>query len=409
MRKGHYAWAVCAGSAMLLFCTSGLCVNAFTIYQPYILSQNGFSNAQSSLIITVRSLLGFAATMLSGVYYRKFSLRAGMGLAGGCVAAAFFVFSAAGANYAVYLLAAALAGIGYGFGTMVPVSMLMQRWFIEKRAEAVGLCSAVTGLATLGFPSLITAAIERWGMAAAFRAEGAVIVVMVTACVLLIRSRPADKGLRPYGSWDAIDHAVRERTGGRLKKADWALLAPAMLCIGAFTSAGYSHLTVLAQGQGYASGPIALAITASGITLMAAKYGYGLVEERLGARISNRLFGACLLAGLGLCCFGLRGGTAMLLAAVVIYSAGLPLGTVGLSVWAGDLAAPEDYDAVIRRFQTLYAAGSLIFSAVPGILADHFGGSYVPAYLVFFACAAFALAAVGWVYARRAPSARMKR
>ena len=27
-KKLHYGWAVCAGCALLLFCTSGLCVNA---------------------------------------------------------------------------------------------------------------------------------------------------------------------------------------------------------------------------------------------------------------------------------------------------------------------------------------------------------------------------------------------
>ncbi len=52
----HYAWRVCLGCALLLFCTSGLCINAFTVYQPYILTRNGFTNAQSSLIITVRGL-----------------------------------------------------------------------------------------------------------------------------------------------------------------------------------------------------------------------------------------------------------------------------------------------------------------------------------------------------------------
>ncbi len=47
--KPHYGWAVCAGCAMLLFCAGGLSVNAFTIYQPHILSRNGFTYAQSSL------------------------------------------------------------------------------------------------------------------------------------------------------------------------------------------------------------------------------------------------------------------------------------------------------------------------------------------------------------------------
>lgn len=45
--KPHYGWFVCLGCALLLFSTSGLTVNAFTVYQPYILRYNGLTNSQS--------------------------------------------------------------------------------------------------------------------------------------------------------------------------------------------------------------------------------------------------------------------------------------------------------------------------------------------------------------------------
>jgi nitrate/nitrite transporter NarK len=88
----------------------------------------------------------------------------------------------------------------------------------------------------------------------------------------------------------------------------------------------------------------------------------------------------------------------MLFLAMVVYGMGLPLGTVAMTVWAGDLSTPEQYDDTIRRFQVGYAAGGLIFSSLPGILADRFGGSYVPAYLFFTLCAVFTLLAVQRIY-----------
>lgn len=48
MKRPHYAWMVCLGSALVLFSTIGLGVNVFTIYQPEIILANGFSNAQGS-------------------------------------------------------------------------------------------------------------------------------------------------------------------------------------------------------------------------------------------------------------------------------------------------------------------------------------------------------------------------
>lgn len=397
-RKPHYAWAVCVGCALLLFCTSGLAINAFTIYQPYILTQNAFTNAQSSLIVTVRSLTSFFSMLLCGLFYKKFSLRTGMGLSGLMIAAGFFLFGAAKSFFA-YCLAAAVIGMGYGFGTMIPVSIAMERWFIEKRTLAVGLCSAVTGLSTLGIPTLLTSLIEQHGLASTFRMEGVLIAVLTGVSFLLVRSRPVDMGMTPYGSWDAVDHDSFETHDREVTKRDWALLVPMLLSVGAFTSVGYSHITVLAKGEGFAPDTIALAVTVSGITLMVGKFGYGWLTERLGTYRMNWICGGLLAAGLVLCCLT-HGRPALLYAAMIVYGLGLPLGTVAITAWAGDLASPEQYESVIQRFQTLYAAGALLFSSLPGILADRFGGSYVPAYLFFLACAVFTVFVIQLLYHR---------
>ena len=104
MKKLHYSWYVCLGCALILFCTSGLTINAFTIYQPYILG-NGLTNAQSSGIITVRSLFCLLSMFLSAPFYRRLPLRTGISLACLLTAAGFFLFGLADGFY-TYCLAA---------------------------------------------------------------------------------------------------------------------------------------------------------------------------------------------------------------------------------------------------------------------------------------------------------------
>ena len=148
LKKPHYAWTVCIGCALLLFCTSGLAVNAFTIYQPFIMEQNGFSNTQTSSIVSFRTFAGLVGMLLSGVFYKKVSLRNGMGLAGIASAAGFALFGLA-KTYPVYCLAAAVTGIGYGLGAMIPIAIVIRSWFYESRNLAIGICSAATGLSTV--------------------------------------------------------------------------------------------------------------------------------------------------------------------------------------------------------------------------------------------------------------------
>ena len=57
------AWLVCLGCGLALFTVMGLGINAFTVYQPYLLELEHFTNAQGSWITTVRSLFTLASLL----------------------------------------------------------------------------------------------------------------------------------------------------------------------------------------------------------------------------------------------------------------------------------------------------------------------------------------------------------
>ena len=56
MRRLHRAWAVCLGCTLMLLVSGRLCINAFSVTQPYILAQNGFTNTETSMITTACSV-----------------------------------------------------------------------------------------------------------------------------------------------------------------------------------------------------------------------------------------------------------------------------------------------------------------------------------------------------------------
>ena len=406
MKHIHRAYPVLIGCALILFCTSGLAVNAFGIYQPLLIAERGLSNAQASALITVRNLVSFLAMLASGAWYRRVSLRAGLGLAGLLTAAGFALYGAA-KSFPVCCAASAVVGAGYGLGTLIPVALLLERWFSQKRTLAFGLCSAVTGLSTLGIPSLLLRVHALRGLSGAFYAEAVGMALLCALGSALIRSDPAELGLAPYGGApdrEAGSAQTQSASARGLLPSDWLLLVPMLLLIGAVSNVGYSHLGVLIRAAGFSMETAALAISVSGLTLTAAKCAYGALGERLGLRRSNRVFGAALLSGLALlCCMGTS--TALLFFGVLFYSAGLALTTVGLTAWCGDWCRPEQYEATVRRFQIGYALGGLVFSALPGALADRSGGSYTPAYLLFTLCAAALAFCVERVYSHVQASA----
>ena len=63
--KPHYGWLICLCGILLMFYNSGLVVNAFQVYMPYISEVNGFTDLQVSLIPTLRNLFSIFAKVFT--------------------------------------------------------------------------------------------------------------------------------------------------------------------------------------------------------------------------------------------------------------------------------------------------------------------------------------------------------
>ena len=66
------AWLVCLGCGLALFTVMGLGINAFTVYQPYLLELEHFTNAQGSWITTARSLFGMLSMATADALCRRY-------------------------------------------------------------------------------------------------------------------------------------------------------------------------------------------------------------------------------------------------------------------------------------------------------------------------------------------------
>ncbi|MEL7604119.1 MAG: hypothetical protein AAGU77_13265, partial [Bacillota bacterium] len=139
MKIRHYGWFIVAGCTLLLFCTVGLATSAFSVFQPYLIEAGGMSNTQGSAMLTVRSLSAFFAIWFVEKALKRTGLRLGVALAAVGSAASFALFGLS-RGFIGYSVAAAVAGAAYGLGGMVPVSMLIDRYFQSHKAAALGIC-----------------------------------------------------------------------------------------------------------------------------------------------------------------------------------------------------------------------------------------------------------------------------
>ena len=398
-RQSVRPWLVCLGGGVMLFSVMGLGSNIYSVYQPYIIAENGFSNAQAGWIVTIRSLFIVVSMFTANRLCARLGLRRTAAGAMLLLALSRFLFGAAG-SLPAYLAAGALTGLAYGWAGMIPLSLLVSRWFQDRSAFALGLASAGSGLATILAPGPLTWLLQTRGPASAFYAEGTLVLILALAVFLLVRDDPAQLGLRPYaqGGRTAERVPLRPAPGG-MTPLYWGLFLAAVFLIGAPTSIGISNVGVLYTTEGFDPAAVAALVSCTGVALMVGKTLYGWLADRLGGwRSTLLLYGMSLLSYV-LLCLAPNGSRLCAFAAVLAFGLGLPVSNVSFSIWARDFLGDEGFARGLKWSQTVYALGIVALGPLPGWLADVTGG-YVASYGLFLGMMADSFLFIMLVYRR---------
>ena len=398
MKKLHYAWIVCLCGLWMFMCNMGLCSNILSVYLPFI-EASGLSDSMGSAILSIRCLSSFAVTFLVELYYRKLSLRLGI-LMATLIGAASAAIYAIGGSALVYYAAAVLGGVAYGLGAIYPASLLLSNWFNTHRGLALGISSAGSGVAAMAFSPLVSALVLKYSLRTAFLLQAAFVLVSAVAIFLLLRDDPAQMGLAPYGAGaKADDKAQRQEGPARLSRPMLWMLALMMLLIGGAGQAFSGHLSVLTKSVGYGVGLAATVVSLHGLVLVCSKFLSGGLADRFGTKRCTSLLMVLFILGCVLVWF--MNGVSLLLcfAPVVFMSLGASVYNVGPPLWAADLSDRAGYPKLLKWLQLFYNLGGILFSVVPGVIADH-TGEYQSAYLLIAAMMLLSLAILRWAYWR---------
>ena len=406
MKKHHYAWTICAAGTLLIFITMGAVSNAFSIYMPYIRDEFGLTNAQTSTLVTMRLVVAFVCMLLIGKYYDLFNIRVGGSLAAAFGGLTFLIYSFA-SDFTLFAVGAGVSGLAYGFGSMVPVSILMTRWFDDHKALAISICSAGSGLGSIILPPVVTGLLSTLSMPTVFRIEAAFILLCAAVIYLAIRNYPHDMGLTRLGeNRERLKQAAQENAAPRAMKAPITKAVLILSCAGSFLmgaqgNPGIMHIPVLYTSEGFTAVLAATLMSIIGAALTVGKIVFGEVTDKIGGFRSSIIFFILLVLGNGLCCLAGTGNAVLGLTAVAVLGVGYSVSTIGPSIWAGDLSSEMEFPKTMRTFQIFYSLGALITASVPGILADRFSGSYVPAYVMFTAMALIASLLIVAAYVKK--------
>jgi MFS family permease len=397
--KSHYEKVITFCCFLFLFVNIGFPSTSFNVYQPYLIAQDAVGDLGASAILAVRTLVSLSAMFFVDRYYSNLDARRGVALACAMTAAGFGLF-AVGGSMPVYLLGAVLSGMGYGFGGMVAMTILTNRWYRKGIGTAMGVASVGSGVASILVPLAAVQVIHAQSLHAAFALEAGVALGLGALVLLLLRNRPSDLGIE-------LEDPAREGSAGRAVRAPYrlspawrALFMAALVAVGAVAVGGGTYLSVLFTSSGIDAVFAATLLSVMGICLTIAKFVTGRLFDAIGTRRGSALMFGVLTVGLALCIVSSGGSPVIAAIAAALLGAGISLGTVGISMWSLELTDGGSTTRFVKRCQTAYALGGFLMNSIPGPLKT-ITGTYVSSYAIMCAITVYAGIVVVAIYRAR--------
>ena len=323
-RNLHYGWVVAGVTFLTMLVTAGA-VGAPGVFIRPLEREFGWDTAEISTALAIRLLLfglmgPFAAALMNRYGLRRVTLAALALIATG------FVSSLAMREvWHLVLLWGVVVGLGTGMTALVLGATVATRWFTHRRGLVVGLLTASSATGQLVFLPLLANLTDLIGWRLSLLFSCSLLVVAVLAVMLLMRDRPADVGLLPYGedaapASDSAPVAAAVSPLGVLRDAArtpvfWVLFASFFICGASTNGLIQTHFIPLCGDFGLAAVGAASILAMMGVFDFFGTVGSGWLSDRYDAR--KLLF----------CYYGLRGLS-------LLYLPFSDFTVVGLSVFA---------------------------------------------------------------------------
>src|SRR4030088_2610284 len=197
-RNIHYGWVMVSVTFLTALITAGT-VGAPGVFIVPLQHEFGWTTAEISSALSIRFVLFGLMAPFAAALLNRYGLRNGVLSALLVVASALVTSLAMTKLWQLMLLWGVVVGIGTGMTALVLGASVAARWFSARRGLVVGILTASVATGQLVFLPLLARLTERMGWRVALALMCLMLAVAAAAVLLVMRDRPSDLGLRPFG------------------------------------------------------------------------------------------------------------------------------------------------------------------------------------------------------------------
>jgi len=292
-----------------------------------------------------------------------------------------------------YFLGYALVGLGTAGTGQVPTSAVVSNWFHRRRGTAVGLMASGVGMGGLVLSPVAGAyLLPHLGWSQSFLVLGVLCwIVIIPLAVLVIRTRPEEKGLVAYGvegSSDARQSAPLGSSRSMSLKAATGTVAFWLIVVTYLLSQFAQVGTIQNQVPFFEEARFPVAVTAGalgavGLCSAITKFGFGWLCDRMQAKYALAI-GLALQTVSIVVLMSIDSRSPASLAWLYAVSMGLGIGSwlPCMSMLVSGYFGMANYGAIFGAVTIPYAVGSAVGPLVAGSMYDA-SGNYDGVFVLF--------------------------
>jgi MFS family permease len=396
-KKIFYGWWIVVGSFLLNFAGIGIIMNSMGVFIKPVSESLGFTRGGFTLYFTIAALSMMVMAPVMGKLLERYDIRFIMTVCTTMMAASFALFSQCRTLTQFYILAFFL-GIGSAGSHIIPVSMMITNWFIDKRGLAMGIVFAATGVGGLIFNPLANWIIMHYSWQAAYWTFGLIIgVLSIPTAIFIVCAKPADKGLLPYGGEEALTRQTLAEQGGltatqALRNRAFWLLAVIILLIAIANMGVLHHIIPYLTDLGFSSTTAATLMSLHMTMLIFGKILAGGLADRLGLLKSYLVCMAGLMVSIAL----LYGAQLMWVAIVfnIMFGFSIAVRTVLPPLMTARVLGQKHFGVIYGFLNIFTTLGTAVGVPLSGFIYDWTKSYHLAFALYIFLCLIAAAAGI---------------
>ena len=195
-----YGWLV-VGCTLFAMALSAGTDRSFGIAVIPLSGQFGWSRATLSTVVLVTGVVSSLFQMMIGVLVDRCGPRYVLGAGVACLGVTVWLLTMATTIWQFGLTYGVLGGFGLAATRQVVAATLVGNWFLQRRGLVQGMVGSAGALGEMLVVPLNLFLERDYGWQSMYRSMGTVLLVGVLPSIwAVVRNRPEDVGLHPYGS-----------------------------------------------------------------------------------------------------------------------------------------------------------------------------------------------------------------